>query len=467
MGPVLTERNHHSMATARRGSRDLTQGNIAKELILFSLPIFAGQIFQNLYNSVDSIVVGQAIGTTALAAVSASADISMLLTGFFVGFSTGGGVLIARYFGAKEQDNLEKALHTLVSFGIIIGLSMATLGIILSPALLRLVKCPDDVFPEALAYLRIYLIGVLFTAIYNVGSRILQSVGDSRRPFYNLVISSITNIIMDVLFVVVLRLGVIGAALATIISQGLSVTMVYVRMLRTDDVYRLHPKRLLHMDGQMPKEIAILGFPAAIQSSLISISNLFVQRYINSFGSSAMAGIGAAKKIDRFVGMIAQSLGLATTTFVSQNVGAKKYDRAFKGIRTALLICAIYILSVGTLVYTLAEFFVNIFISEEAAVAFGVSMVHWMLPFYYFQCLNNIFANAVRGFGKSLVVMVCSVVGMIGCRQLFLFVAMKLNYSVINVYVAFPVGWACAALAVMIYYFIKIRPRYSAKKTEE
>ncbi len=449
------------MAAARKGSRDLTQGNIAKELILFSLPIFAGQVFQNLYNSVDSIVVGRALGKTALAAVSSSADISMLLTGFFVGFSTGGGVLIARYFGAKEPQKLERALHTLVSFGIIIGLSMAALGIILSPLLLRLVKCPEDVFPEALSYLRIYLLGVLFTAIYNVGSRILQSVGDSRRPFYYLVISSVTNIIMDVLFVVVLHLGVIGAALATIISQSLSVALVYIRMLRTDDVYRLHPKMLLHMDPKMLKEITVLGFPAAIQSSLISISNLFVQRYINFFGSSAMAGIGAAKKIDRFVGMIAQSLGLATTTFVSQNVGAKKYDRAFKGIRSALLICAVYILTVGTLVFVLAEFFVNIFITDEEAVAFGVSMVHVMLPFYYFQCLNNIFANAVRGFGKSFVVMVCSVVGMIGCRQLFLFIAMKLNYSVVNVYIGFPVGWACAALLVMVYYFVRIRPKYS------
>ena len=450
----------------KRGSRDLTQGNIMKQLILFALPIFAGQIFQNLYNSVDSIVVGRALGTTALAAVSSSADISMLLTGFFVGFSTGGGVLIARYFGAKDRASLEKALHTLVTFGIIIGLSMAAVGILLAPWLLKLVKCPDDVFPEALAYLRIYLVGVLFTAIYNVGARILQSVGDSQRPFYFLVASSITNIVMDLLFVLAFKMGVRGAALATIISQGLSVFLVYSRMLKTDDVYKLIPSKLMHMDRMMLKEIAVLGFPAAIQSSLISISNLFVQRYINAFGSSAMAGIGAAKKIDRFVGMIAQCLGLATTTFVSQNVGAKRYDRSFKGIRTALLICAVYILLVGTLVYTMAPVFVEIFISDAEAVAFGVSMVHVMIPFYYFQVLNNIFANAVRGFGKSFVVMCCSILGMIGCRQLFLFIAMKINYAVENVYIAYPVGWACAAISVIIYYFIKIRPKYTKELKE-
>ena len=450
----------------KRGSRDLTQGNIWKQLILFALPIFLGQIFQNLYNSVDSIVVGRALGHTALAAVSSSADISMLLTGFFVGFSTGGGVLIARYFGAKDRESLEKALHTLVSFGIIIGLTMAVLGIILAPLLLKVVKCPDDVFPQALSYLRIYLIGVLFTAIYNVGSRILQSVGDSKRPFYFLVASSITNMVMDLLFVLVFKLGVMGAALATIISQGLSVFLVYSRMLKTDDVYKLYPNRLMKMDRQMLKEIAVLGFPAAIQSSLVSISNLFVQRYINSFGSKAMAGIGAAKKIDRFVGMIAQCLGLATTTFVSQNVGAKRYDRAFKGIRTALLICAVYMVIVGTTVYTLAPTFVEIFISEAEAVRFGVSMVHVMIPFYYFQVLNNIFANAVRGFGKSFVVMICSIFGMIGCRQIFLFFSMRANYVVENVYVGYPVGWACAALMVIIYYFVKIRPKYTKELKE-
>ena len=451
----------------RRGSKDLTEGNIYKQLILFALPIFLGQIFQNLYNSVDSIVVGNALGTTALAAVSASADISMLLTGFFVGFSTGGGVLIARYFGAKDKESLEKALHTLVSFGIIIGVVMASVGILLSPQLLKIVKCPNDVYDQALAYLRVYLIGVLFTAIYNVGSRILQAVGDSQRPFYYLVISSITNIVMDLLFVLVFKWGVIGAALATIISQGLSVVMVYTRMIRTEDVYKVYIHKLMKMDGAMLKEIAILGFPAAIQSSLISISNLFVQRYINGFGSSAMAGIGAAKKIDRFVGMIAQCLGLSTTTFVSQNVGAKKYDRAFGSIRSALIICAIYLVIVGTTVYAMAPTFVKIFIQNEEAVAFGVSMVHVMIPFYFFQVLNNVFANAVRGFGKSLVVMFCSIFGMIGIRQLFLFISMRANYAVENVYIGFPVGWAAAALLVMLYYFIKIRPVYSKRLKEE
>ena len=444
----------------KKGSRDLTQGNIMSELVLFALPIFAGQVFQNLYNSVDSIVVGRVLGTTSLAAVSSSADISQLLNGFFVGFSTGGGVLVARYFGAKDKDHMEKALHTLVSFGILVGLVMATAGIILAPLLLRIVRCPDDVFPEALSYLRVYLVGVLFTAIYNVGSRILQAVGDSRRPFYFLVIASVTNIFMDLLFVPVLGLGVMGAALATIISQGLSVILVYTRMLRTDDVYKLTPSRLLPMDREMLKSIAQMGFPAAIQSSLISVSTLFVQRYINGFGSAAMAGIGAAKRIDRFVGMIAQCLGLATTTFVAQNVGAQKYGRAFKGIRTALAICAVYVATVGTLVYMNAEFFVSIFIEKPEAVSYGVSMVHVMIPLYYFQSLNSIFANAVRGFGKSFVVMLCSILGMIGCRQLFLFISMRINYSVENVYYGYPVGWGCAAISVMIYYFTVIRPRY-------
>ncbi len=448
----------------KKTSMNLTEGNITRQLIVFMLPILVGQIFQNLYNSVDSIVVGNAVGTTALAAVSASADISHLLTGFFTGFSTGGGVLISRCFGARDEEKMKKALHTLISFSIIIGVGIAAIGILLTPVLLKVVECPDDVFMEASEYLRIYLIGVLFTAIYNVGSAILRAVGDSKRPFYFLIISSIVNIILDILLVVVLKMGVAGAAWATIIAQALSVILVYTKLLRTNDIYRLVPAELRHMDGGILKEIINLGFPAAIQASLVSISNLFVTRYINTFGSSAMAGIGAAKKIDRFVGMAGQSLGLAASTFVSQNVGAKKIGRAYKGIRVCLIVCAAYMLTVGIVVYSCSNFFIRLFTPDEAAIAYGISMVHIMMPCYYFQMANQIFSNAVRGFGKSFVVMLCSIFGMIGCRQLFLFISMHINYRVENIYIGYPVGWAFAALFVMIYYFVVIKKKYKAEK---
>ena len=445
----------------KTSSKNLTEGNIAKQLLLFALPILVGQIFQNLYNSVDSIVVGQAVGTTALAAVSASSDISQLLIGFFTGLSTGAGVLFARYFGAKDQQNLHDSIHTAITFSLIIGGLIAGVGIIFSPLLLRVVNCPPDVYAEALVYLRIYLFGILFTAIYNVGAGVLRAVGDSHTPFVYLVISSCCNIVLDVLLVVVLHMGVSGAALATIISQLLSVVLVFRRMLLTEDVYKLVP-RDLRIHGSLLKEILRLGLPAAIQASLIGISNVFIQRYINSFGSAAMAGMGAGKKIDRFVGMVAQCLGLATATFVSQNIGAGRRSRAYQGIRVVVLVCFCYVLVMGTVVYTLANPLVHIFTADEEAVAFGVSMIHVMMPFYFFQAANQIFANAVRGFGKSFVVMICSIVGMIGCRQLFLAIAMSINYDIRILYFSFPFGWMCASMSVLAYYLIAIRRKYPA-----
>jgi putative MATE family efflux protein len=443
----------------RKSSSDLTVGSVAGQLLMFALPILMGQIFQNLYNSVDAIVVGRNVGKTALAAVSASTDITHLIVGFFTGLSNGAGILFARTFGAKNYRKLHRAIHTSVTFSVIIGVAMALTGVLITPLLLKLVACPADVFQEANAYLRIYFIGIMFTAIYNIGAGVLRSVGDSRNTFIYLVIASVVNIIMDILFVVVLPLGVRGAALATIVSQFLSVVLVFRRLIKTDDVYRLRLKEL-RIEMGLLREIMDLGIPAAIQASLISISNMFVSRYINSFGSDAMAGIGAAKKIDKFVGMVAQSVGQAIATFISQNFGAKRLDRAFKSIRVALLFDCAYILAIGSIIYINAEFFVRIFTTDEAAILFGIDMIHTMMPLYVMQCLNQTFANVVRGFGKSRVVMLCSLSGMIVCRQIFLAISMHIDWNVRNIYYGYPVGWTCAALFVFVYYYVTIHRKY-------
>lgn len=446
----------------KKTSSDLTTGNVAKQLLLFALPILLGQIFQNLYNSVDAIVVGRSVGKTALAAVSASADITHLIVGFFTGLSTGAGILFARTFGAKDYEKLHRAIHTAITFSVVLGVIMAAAGVLTTPLLLKIVACPGDVFQEADVYLRIYFIGILFTAIYNVGAGVLRSVGDSRSPFVYLVISSVVNVVADVLFVVVIPLGVRGAALATVLSQLLSVILVFRRLLRAQDVYRLSVKDL-HIDRGLLLEILDLGIPAAIQASLIAISNMFVSRYINSFGSDAMAGIGAAKKVDKFVGMVALSVGQAIATFIGQNIGAKRLDRAFQSIRAALVFNFSYILILGSVIFLHAEFFVRIFTTDENAIYYGVEMIHTMMPLYFMQALNQIFANTVRGFGKSRVVMFCSVFGMIVCRQIFLAVSMHIDWNVRNVYYGYPLGWTCAALFVFLYYYFTIHRKYWKK----
>jgi len=440
----------------KKTSTDLTKGNIIRLLITFALPILIGQVFQNLYNTVDSIIVGRFVSTTALAAVTASSDISMMLVGFFTGLSTGAGVLFARHFGAGNNKELHDAIHTSIAFSILLGTIMAVMGIVLTPFLLRVVACPDDVFREASVYLRIYLVGILFTSVYNVGSGVLRAVGDSRSPFYYLMASSVTNIVLDVLLVVVFGMGVEGVAIATVVSQLVSVILVLRRMIKTADVYRLVIKDL-GINGRILLEVMDLGLPAAIQSCLTCLSNMFVQRYVNEFGSSAMAGIGAAKKLDKFAGMPSNALGLATATFVSQNYGAGRVDRAYKGILSCLCISFVSVALIAVPLYFNANSFVSIFIENDAeAVRNGVLMMHCMLPLYYLQTLNALFSNATRGFGRSRAVMVLSMLGMIGMRQLFLAVTMNLYHDVKYVCYGFPLGWAFSALFVMIYFYFMI-----------
>ena len=443
----------------KKTSLDLTQGSITKQIILFALPILLSQVFQNLYNSVDSLIVGNFLGTTALAAVTSCADISQLLVGFFTGLSAGAGVLFARYFGMKNYERLHDAISTSLIFSFIIGITMMAVGICIADVLLNIVACPADVYDEAIIYLRVYLVGLLFTSLYNVASGVLRSVGDSRNPFIYLVISSILNIILDIIFVVVFKMQVLGVALATIISQLLSVILVYYQLTHAHDVYRID-LRHLKFDSTMLKEVISLGLPAALQSCLISISNLFVQRYVNLFGSSVMAGVGAAKKIDKFVGLIANSLGMSTATFVSQNIGAKRIDRAKKGIRITFVLAFIPVAIIGSLIYIYANRAISLFIDDKDAIYYGAMMIQTMMPLYYSQSINQIMLNTLRGFGKSFVAMILSLLGMIGISQLFLAISFSIERNVNHVFLGYPIGWIFSALFVSLYYFIVIRPKY-------
>lgn len=436
----------------RKTTESLTEGNITRQIIRFTIPIFLGYLFQNMYHSVDSIVMGNFCGTVALAAVSASEDISQLLVSFFTGLSTGFGVLLARYFGAKDDESLHTAIHTAVLFSAILGLIMAGAGILLTPVLLQLIDCPPDVMGQATLYLRIYMVGVLFTSMYNVACSVWRAVGNSRQPFYYLAVASVCNVVLDLLFVAGFHMGVEGVAIATIISQFLSCVLSYRKLFREEGGYRL-VLRDLRIDREMLRQVMWLGFPTAVQNCMIAFSNMFVQRYINGFGSAAMAGIGAAKKIDKYEGMIALSLGLAMSNFVSQNIGAKRYDRALQGLRAALLMGFVTVACLGTLIYFFSDFFVGLFIKDPVSIDYGSRMVRVMMPMFYSQSLHQIFSNTVRGFGRSTQVMITTVLGLIIIRQLFLAVTMSLNPVVENVFWAYPVGW-CASAFLSIGYFL-------------
>ena len=429
---------------------DLTQGSIAQRVILFSLPILAGYLFQTFYNNVDSLVVGNFVGKEALAAVNACTPIYNLLVGFFIGMSTGASVIFSKALGAGELDRLRDGLHTTILFSLVLGLVLGVAGVALVPFLLRLLNCQPDIFDLAADYLRWYIAGILFTALYNVEAAILRSVGDSRSPFYALVLSSLLNILLDVVFVRSFGLGVAGVAIATVLAQIISVLVLLGRLQRMDPRYRVEVGRL-KMNWPLLGEILAMGLPAGLQSSLIAVSNIFVNRYINSFSSELMAGVGVAQKVDRFINMPCQALGMAATTFVSQNLGARKGERIRRGLVSCLVIGLVTLLTTGSLIFWQAGNIMNLFNRDALVVQYGTEMIRTLTPLYVFCLVALVCAGTLRGFGYSRQVTVLSLLGMVGVRQLYLAVFLALHRERWVIYTCYPVGWFCDALSMVLF----------------
>ena len=444
---------------ARNESIRLTEGKILKPLILFALPIFAGQLLQTLYHSVDSIVIGNFVGTEALAAVTASSPIANIMAGFFNGLSAGSSVLFSQRFGAREYEKLNRAMHTTMLFSVLFGAVMAVIGIALTPLLLQLVACPSSVYIQALQYLRIYLIGILFTSMYNISAAVLRSVGNSRTPFLHLLISSILNIGLDILFVAVFDMGVVGVAVATVLAQVVSVILNVRKMTRLPTEYRFVPSKMT-IDLSIMKQIAHLGLPAGIQSSVVSIAMIFVQRFINEFGPASIAGIGAGMRIDQFAGMPCQAFGLAMTTYIGQNVGARKYDRTHKGVAVGFAAVILQILVLGTPMYIFAPQLARIFGSDPDVIEVCTLFLRTILPLYLFMGLNGLMGGIVRGYGYSIYAMVATLVGMVGLRQIWFSVSLRANHVITNIIIGYPIGWICSFTFLFVFYLFYIRKRF-------
>lgn len=442
----------------RTRTMDLTEGNITSLLCRFAIPILLGQVFQNLYNSVDAVVVGHFCGTTALAAVSACSDMSRLLTGFFTGLSNGTGILLARAFGAKDYKKLHDAIHTALLFSLLLGVFMAAAGILCSGLLLRLTDCPEDVFAQALQYLRVYLFGIFLTAMYNVGAGVLRAVGDSRTPLYYLIIASAVNTLTDLIAVIWLDMGVLGAAAATVISQMVSAVLVFQRLMRTREVYQV---RLADakIDRALLLDIINLGIPNAVQNSLNAVSSLFIQRYINGFQAFAIAGVGAAKKVDKFAGLVALSIGNATSMFVSQNIGAGQERRAVRSVHISLLMTLAFSACVSVPAYLCAPYLIKIFNNDPEVLFYGVGMIRVIMPLYCLQGISHIYTSAIRGFGHSRVIMLLNIFSLIIVKQIFLAVSMGISRDIRFVYWCYPLSWAVASILNVAYYRLFIRSK--------
>ena len=439
------------MLFKRKTSSIMTEGVIWKQLVFFAIPLLIGNLFQQLYNTVDSIVVGNFVSTQALAAVGSTGPIINTLVGFFMGLATGASVVISQYYGARDYKNLRLAVHTTLVMTFVLSIVFTFAGIAIVPAMLRFMKTPDDVFSESVQYLRIYFAGVSGLMVYNVGSGILRAIGDSRRPLYFLCFSSLVNIVLDLLFVLQFNMGIAGVAYATIIAQFASAALILIVLSNKSEPYGI-VWREIRASKSILKVIFRVGLPAGLQQAVTSFSNVFVQSYINVFGSSCMAGWTSYSKIDQFVMLPMQSLSLASTTFVGQNLGAHQLDRAKKGMRTSLYIAIGTTLGLAVLLNIFASQLLQLFNQDPDVLHYGIIFVRFMSPFYVLCCWNQIFSGALRGAGDSTGPMVIMLSSFVVFRQIYLFVASILFDSIYVTALAYPIGWMLCSLLVYIRY---------------
>ena len=445
----------------------LTEGSIWKKMLLFALPIFLGNLFQQFYNAFDSWTVGKFIGDTALAAVSSSGSLIHMFVGFFNGVSMGAGVIIARYFGAQDHEKMRTAIHTDVAFGLVAGTLLTIVGVTFSPTILRWMNTPEDVLPQSIAYFRVYFCGALFTVMYNIFVGILHAVGDSKHPLYYLIFASIVNVVLDLFFVAGLKLGVASAALATTISQGISATLCCIRLLRVKEPYRIHIPSI-GFDFSCLKSIVRFGLPSGIQNSVIGIANLVVQTNINSFGSAAMAGCGAYSRIEGFAFLPITCFSMALATFVGQNLGAGKHDRVRKGVGFGIACSCIVAETIGVLSYLFAPQLIRFFNSAPEVVEFGVRHMRTICLFYFLLAFSHCIAGILRGAGKATVPMITMLACWCLIRVSYITVAVRFVNELTTVSWAYPITWTCSSIVFLIYFlkadWIHTFDRIDAKK---
>ena len=453
--------HHHHIGS----TRDMTQGSIGKQILLFSLPLMLGNVFQMLYNTVDSIVVGQFVGKEALAAVGSTTMIVNMLVFFFNGFSVGAGVVIGQAFGARDEKNLHTAIETTVAMTFLLCGVFTAIGVAGVRPMLRFMSTPEDVMKDAVTYLTIYFLGLSGLLIYNIGSGILRAVGNTTLPLLFLILTSILNIGMDLFFVIVCGLGIAGVALATIIAQMISAVLTLSLLTRSEDIYRLVWKDLC-IDGTVLRRVFSVGLPAGIQSVLTSFSNVFVQSYVNVFGSSVMAGWGCYNKLDQFIMLPMQSMAMATTSFVSQNIGARQVERTRKGIWVSISLTLIVTGFVALSLYLFAERAIGLFTSDASVIEYGALFIHANIFFMLANCINHVMASAMRGSGDAQAPMVIMLFSFVAVRQIYLYLV---THFVANtpflVGLGYPVGWTTCCIIEVSYYFLRYRRQLEQRFT--
>ena len=444
---------------AQTKTKDMTRGNIPRLLLEFALPLMIGNVFQMLYNTVDSIVVGNFVGTQALAAVSSTTMITNMSVFFFNGFSIGSTVIIGKYFGAKDHKLLHWAVETIMAMTFVLCL-LFTVGFLGgTDFMLRFMKTPADVFGQAAEYLRIYFAGVTGLLVYNMGSGILRAVGDTKRPLYFLVLTSVLNIFLDLLFVLQFHMGIAGVAYATILAQFISAAATMAVLMRTDDIYWFSFRDLC-LDKGILSEVFRVGLPAAFQSVITAFSNIFVQSYINFFGATVMAGWGCYNKLDQFIMLPMQSMAMASTTFVAQNIGAREEQRADRGTAVSVGISLLITGAIALILFIGAETAIRLFTSDEAVILSGASFIHMNIFFLLCNCVNHVLAGALRGRGDSVGPMMIMLFAFVLVRQIYLFIMTRyIANTTLTVGFGYPVGWTTCCILEVLYFHLHWKHR--------
>lgn len=432
-------------------TQDLTTGDIRGVIIRFAAPLFLSQLFQQLYNSVDSLIVGNYLGKQALAAVSSSGSLIFLMVGFFGGISIGAGVVISRYFGAKEHDKVLLAIHTNVAFGLASGAFLTVFGLIMTPHILRWMGTAPDVIDQSIVYFRVYFCGAIPLVMYNTLTGIMRALGDSKRPLYYLIFSSLLNVALDLLFVGALGMGVGSAAAATAIAQGSSMLLCFFNLSRKSAEFRVE-LRLIGFDMPMLREIVRNGIPAGVQNSVISIANVLVQTYINSFGSDAMAACGSYTKLESFCFLPVMSFSAAMTTAISQNLGAKQYERAKQAARFGIVTAVTLSEIIAVLLIVFSVPLIGLFNDDPAVIAIGTLQCRTELPFFFLPCFSHSVAGVCRGAGKSKVPMFIMLSTWCLFRILYLTVTMRIIHEIQFLFYAYPITWTLSSIIFLVYY---------------
>ncbi len=466
-------RIRNALSNRSADSVDFTKGNPYKLIIKFALPLLLSQLFQQLYNTADTFIVGQFLGTEELAAVSSSGTLIFMMISFFEGLFVGAGVLISRFFGQKDREGVSKAVHTDIAVGLISGVLLTVVGVIFTPTFLRWMNTDPEVLPLATEYFRCFFGGAIFLVMYNVCRGIMMAVGDSKRPLIYLITSSLLNIALDVLFIGVFRWGVWAAAAATVVSQMTSVVLCLKHLLKKGSVVSVDPKKI-RLHGDMLKLIIRYGLPSGIQNSVIGFANIIVQSQINTFEKFAMAAYGIHAKIEGFAFLPIMSFNMAITTYVGQNLGAAQYDRAKKGARFGILSAAVMAEVIGVISYFASPYLIAAFDSTKEVVAFGVRQAHTVALFYCLLAFSHSVAAVCRGAGKAFVPMTVMLAVWCVFRISYIIFVMKTYGDIGLVYMAYPITWAISSVIYFLYYrfsdwvhgFEKKRPRTASRVTE-